>query len=202
MCYINSLLLPCNVCLGNDISLEAEWIPRESNKRADMLQRVAINHFIFETLNTIWGPHNCGRFVIRDLHFLIASAVDAFTHNWSSANNLLCPPIGLVVLVVRKLLSLIERIDCGQNCHDIRHCTLPCDCLFYRLPVPEGQLQKYCDSCVLSCQDFKLKWGKGNLVIIPNNTAFPGSKLHCYDAIFDRLPSRVPVDRNSFEFVD
>ena len=125
-----------SVCLTNNFSLETEWIPRESNKQADMLSRFidkddwSINPSVFRTIDITWGPHTCDRFAsyyngqIPVFHPRFASpgssGVDAFAEDWSGANNSLCPPVDLVVPVVRKLQSCRGRGYPGRRkCPDL-----------------------------------------------------------------------------------
>ena len=107
------------VCLANDFVLEAEWIPRECNQRADLLSRYidkddwAINPRIFRMLDAKWGPHTFDRFAsyyntqlqVFNSRFACpgCSGVDAFAQDWSGENNWLCPPVNLVVPTVKKL---------------------------------------------------------------------------------------------------
>ena len=113
------------MCLANYISLDAEWIPRESNKQSDLLSRFidkddwSINPSVFRMIDVIWGPHTCDRFAsyynaqlpVFNSRFASpgSSGVDAFAQDWSGANNWLCPPVELVVPVVRKLQSCRGR---------------------------------------------------------------------------------------------
>ena len=110
-----------SVCLASDISLEAEWLPRESSKQPDMLSRFidkgdwSINPYVFKMIELIWGPHTSHRFAsnynaqIPEYNSRFASPgssrVDEFAQDWRRASNWLCPPVDLVVPVVRKLQS-------------------------------------------------------------------------------------------------
>ena len=55
-------------CLSNGISLEAQWIPRSQNEKADLLSRFVdkddwrINPSVFRLLDAKWGPHTVDRF--------------------------------------------------------------------------------------------------------------------------------------------
>ena len=57
-----------NLCLVNDIVLEAQWIPRSLNERADLLSRFvhkddwSINPAVFRVVDAKWGPHTIDRF--------------------------------------------------------------------------------------------------------------------------------------------
>ena len=56
-----------SVCLTNHIELPAEWIPRESNQRADLLSRFidkddwSIHPTVFRLLDAKWGPYTIDR---------------------------------------------------------------------------------------------------------------------------------------------
>ncbi|XP_068706852.1 uncharacterized protein [Montipora foliosa] len=70
-------------------------------------------------IDVIWGPHTCDRFAsyynaqlpVFNSRFASpgSSGVDALAQDWSGANNWLCPPVDLVVPVVRKLQSCRGR---------------------------------------------------------------------------------------------
>ena len=108
-----------NVCLTNCIQIEAQWIPREANIRADILSRFvdaddwSINTSVFQMLNSTWGPYTVDRFASYYNSQLAiynskysspgSSGVDAFSQDWSSSNNWLCPPVHLIVATVKKL---------------------------------------------------------------------------------------------------
>ena len=55
-------------CQSNEISLSVQWIPRESNERADYLSRCrdsddwSVQEWVFKHLNAKWGPHTIDRF--------------------------------------------------------------------------------------------------------------------------------------------
>ena len=57
-----------NLCLVNNIVLEAQWIPRSLNERADLLSRFvdkddwSINPAVFRVIDAKWGPHTIDRF--------------------------------------------------------------------------------------------------------------------------------------------
>ena len=56
------------LCLVNDIQIDAQSIPRDANVRADLLSRFvdkddwSLNYEIFVQLNSRWGPHSVDRF--------------------------------------------------------------------------------------------------------------------------------------------
>ena len=115
-----------NVCLINCIQIEAQWIPREANIRADILSRFidaddwSINTSVFQMLNSAWGPYTVDRFASYYNSQLAiynskysspgSSGVDAFSQDWSSSNNWLCPPVHLIVATVKKL-----KVSRGQG---------------------------------------------------------------------------------------
>ena len=57
-----------NLCLVNSIILEAQWIPRSLNERADFLSRFvdkddwSVNPSVFRVIDAKWGPHTIDRF--------------------------------------------------------------------------------------------------------------------------------------------
>ena len=56
------------ICLKYRISLDAKWIPRALNVRADSISKLvdfddyAVNGFVFHSINDHWGPHTVNRF--------------------------------------------------------------------------------------------------------------------------------------------
>ena len=98
------------------ISLEPEWLPRESNMLADYLSRIVdvddwgIGWPVFYWLDSVWGPHLVDRFASEynakcfrfNSRFLCAGSevVDAFTARWGGVVNWICPPISLVSRVI------------------------------------------------------------------------------------------------------
>ena len=99
------------------IRLEMAWIPREKNQQADYLSRLVdhddwmLNPYIFQWIDSIWGPHTIDRFATHYNRQLPrfnsrfwnpnSEAVDAFTCDWSGENNWLCPPVYLIPRVLR-----------------------------------------------------------------------------------------------------
>ncbi|XP_072021557.1 uncharacterized protein [Amphiura filiformis] len=104
------------ICVQDNISLEVEWVPRSDNERADYISRIidaddwAISDYIFEKLDTRWGPHTIDRFASFynaklprfDSRFWNPGCenIDAFTVDWSNENNWLVPPIHLIPRVL------------------------------------------------------------------------------------------------------
>ena len=92
-------------------TLQASWVPRELNVRADYLSRVStlIHHgyrilpSLFAWLDAEWGPHSIDRFATIDnrvvprfcSHYFHPDAewVDAFSVPWGEENNWLFPPV-------------------------------------------------------------------------------------------------------------
>lgn len=109
------------LCLNHNIALQAQWIPRTLNERADVLSRFidpddwSIHPSIFRMVDTRFGPHSIDRFAshynaqLSLFNTKYASpgscGVDAFTQDWSQENNWLCPPVTSVVQCVRYLES-------------------------------------------------------------------------------------------------
>ena len=57
-----------NLCLVNNIVLEAQWILMSLNEKADLLSRYfdkddwSINPSVFRVIDAKWGPHSIDRF--------------------------------------------------------------------------------------------------------------------------------------------
>lgn len=110
-----------NLCMLHDIDLEVAWLPRKDNEKADYLSRIidhddwSLNPKIFRFVNSQWGPHTVDRFASFYNAQLPrfnsrfwnpgAEAVDAFTQDWASDNNWLCPPTALIVRTVKHLIA-------------------------------------------------------------------------------------------------
>ena len=106
-----------HLCLVNDIQIEAQWIPRDANVRADLLSRHvdkdnwSLNSEVFAQLDRRWGPHSVDRFpshynaqVSRfNSKFMSPGccAVDALSQDWQGESNWLCPPVSMIVDVIR-----------------------------------------------------------------------------------------------------
>ncbi|CAC5401155.1 unnamed protein product [Mytilus coruscus] len=92
-----------NTCVSRNISLYAQWIPREENEKADALSRIididdwGISFEFFDFFNSIWGPFTVDRFANMHNTKLTrfnskywnptTTAIDAFTCNWHGENN-------------------------------------------------------------------------------------------------------------------
>ncbi|XP_052089575.1 uncharacterized protein LOC127726267 [Mytilus californianus] len=114
-----------NTCVSRNISLYAQWIPREENEKADALSRIididdwGISFEFFDFLNSIWGPFTVDRFANMHNTKLTrfnskywnptTSAIDAFTCNWNGENNWLVPPISLVSNCINHLVSCVAE---------------------------------------------------------------------------------------------
>ena len=110
-----------NLCLVNNIVLEAQWIPRSLNERADLLSRFvdkddwSINPSVFRDIDAKWGPHTIDRFASHynaqvpwfNSKFASpgCSGVDALSRDWRDENNWVCPPVSAIVPSVRALSS-------------------------------------------------------------------------------------------------
>ena len=110
-----------NLCLVYSIVLEARWIPRSLNERADLLSRFvdkddwSINPSIFRDFDAKWGPRTIDRFashynaqVLRfNSKFASSgcSGVDALALDWRDENNWVCPPVSAIVFSVEALSS-------------------------------------------------------------------------------------------------
>lgn len=107
------------LCLAKRIVLDAQWIPRSVNERADLLSRFvdkddwSLNPVVFQDIDVKWGPHTVDRFAsyynaqLPRFNSKFASpgscGVDAFAQDWSCEINWICPPVSLIVRSVRKL---------------------------------------------------------------------------------------------------
>ena len=114
-----------DVCFESHIELRIEWLLRTDNQRVDYLSRItdpddwAISSKYFQILNQLLGPHTIDRFA-HDYNKQLnrfnprywkpgTEAVDAFTQDWSSENQWLCPPTCLIVCTINKLQSCKAR---------------------------------------------------------------------------------------------
>ena len=103
-----------SVSFMNHFELTAEWIPRKSNQRADLLSLFidkdnwSIRSNVFRLLDAKWGPYTIDRFASYYNFQLFrcntrfsspcSLGVDAFAQDWSS-------PVSLIIQTVRKLQS-------------------------------------------------------------------------------------------------
>ena len=104
---------------GFSVQIASQWIPPEAHFRANLLSRFVdkddwtLNPEVFPQLNCKWGPHPIDRFashynaqVPRFDSMLMSpscSAIDAFSMDWRSENNWLCPSVSLVVDVINRV---------------------------------------------------------------------------------------------------
>ena len=110
-----------NLFLVDSIILEARWIPRSLNERADLLSRFvdkddwSVNPSVFRVIDAKWGPHTIDRFA---LHYNAqvprfiskfaspgCSGVDALAQDWLDEKNWVCSPVSAIVPSVRALSS-------------------------------------------------------------------------------------------------
>lgn len=107
------------VCVQHCISLEVKWISRDLNVSADCISKLVdfddygLNDIVFQRLNHLWGPHTIDRFSCGynaklprfNSRFFQpgCEAVDAFAQNWGYDNNWLCPPVCLIVRVIKHM---------------------------------------------------------------------------------------------------
>lgn len=101
------------------IALEAEWIPREENEKADYLSKVVdqddgqLSPEWFAEQDQVWGPHTVDCFASdqnRQMDRYCSRfwnpgclAVDAFTWDWTGETVWLVPPVHLIPKVIRML---------------------------------------------------------------------------------------------------
>ena len=112
-------LVVFQICLLHRISLEAKWIPRDLNVSVDCISKLVdfddygLNDIVFQGLNHLWGPHTNDRFSCSynakltrfNARFFQpgCEAVDAFAQYWGYDNNWLCPPVCLIVRVIKHM---------------------------------------------------------------------------------------------------
>ena len=100
----------------NGIALEAQWIPRSLNGKADLLRRFIdendspVNPYVFRVVEAKWGPRtNLNRFtsyyrafsfrvLTPSLLLLVVGVSDAFVRDWSGKDNWIFFPVCLVVV--------------------------------------------------------------------------------------------------------
>lgn len=114
------------ICRKYRISLDARWIPRNLNVRADSISKLvdfddyAINDFVFQSINDHWGPHAVDRLAcsynsklprFNSLFFFQPGweVVDAFSQDWGYDNNWLCPLVCLIVRVLKHMEVCLAR---------------------------------------------------------------------------------------------
>ena len=110
-----------STCRDKHINLIPRWIARQGNKEADYLSRCsdsddwAIQRWVFNWLDTLWGPHAYDRFA-SDYNTkckLFSSrwwcpgtaAIDAFSISWNEHNSWLVPPPRLISKCLKKLVN-------------------------------------------------------------------------------------------------
>ena len=110
------------LCLQNCISLKVQWIPRELNKEADAVSRMAdvldtddwaITQQFVNILEAKWGKFTLDAFFnyynkknekFYSLFYTPGTAgCDAFTYDWSSEFSLLVPPVASVGRIITHL---------------------------------------------------------------------------------------------------
>ena len=107
-------------CFSNGINLEAQWLPRSQNERADVLSRVVdkddwcVNPSVFR----LPDAHTFDRFATYYNAQLLrfkskfaspgCSEVDALAQDQSADKNWMCHPVSLIVDSVRAILCLAQ----------------------------------------------------------------------------------------------
>ena len=114
-------------CQSNEISLSVQWIPRESNERADYLSRCrdsddwSVQEWVFKHLDAKWGPHTIDRFASFYNSYCArfnsrwwvpgTEAVDALDQVWGKPEiNWVVPPPRLILQVLKKVV--MENASC------------------------------------------------------------------------------------------
>lgn len=108
-------------CQRNVISLDAVWISRNRNEKADHLSRCRdsddwyIEEYVYRELDTVWGKHTVDRFA-SNLNAKCkvfnsrwwtpgTSGVDAFQQAWGQGTNWWVPPPRLISKTVCKIVK-------------------------------------------------------------------------------------------------
>ena len=108
-------------CRDNNMNLIPRWIARQENKEADYLSRCsdsddwAIQRWVFNWLDTLWGPHTYDRFApdsntkckLFSLRWWCpgTAAIYAFSISWKEHNSWLVPPPILISKCLEKLVN-------------------------------------------------------------------------------------------------
>ena len=103
------------------LCIDPVWIPREQNKRADVLSRISdsddwsISFRVFNFLDHKWGPHTVDRFASdynsKCIRFNsrwgcpMSEGVDAFKQSWDDEVNWWVPPPRLAARVIDKAIK-------------------------------------------------------------------------------------------------
>lgn len=113
-------------CLRNGITIEAQWVPREENTKADYLSKIidyedwGVTDDFFSFISGLWGPYDIDRFAsfknakVARFNSLFwnpgTEGIDCFSFSWVGVNNWLVPPIASIGKCVS---HLIECKACG-----------------------------------------------------------------------------------------
>lgn len=113
------------ICLSKGISIDAQWIPRNENLRADYLSKIidyedwGVTDEFFEFMSKIWGPYDIDRFAnfknakLERFNSLFwnpgTEGVDCFSLSWEGDNNWLVPPISLIGKCILHLIGTESR---------------------------------------------------------------------------------------------
>ncbi|XP_078688642.1 uncharacterized protein LOC144920363 [Branchiostoma floridae x Branchiostoma belcheri] len=118
--YLQDIALDIfNVCNEYNIVLDATWIPRTKNDKADALSRFfdvddyEIDPPVFHYLNRKFGPHQVDRFA-NHLNKKLerfnskswcpsSEGIDAFSFDWAGQNNWLHPPVRMIPRVIKHM---------------------------------------------------------------------------------------------------
>ena len=111
-----------NLAKKCDYILIPAWLPRNENKVADKISRTqdfddwAIDLASFNILDKLWGPHSIDRFASPhnaklpkfNARFWCkgVSGVDAFCQTWTFENNYFCPPVSLIIQVIKRIIAV------------------------------------------------------------------------------------------------
>lgn len=111
--------------MSKGISIDAQWIPRNENLRADYLSKIidyedwGVTDAFFEFMSKIWGPYDIDRFAnfknakLERFNSLFwnpgTEGVDCFSLSWEGDNNWLVPPISLIGKCILHLIGTESR---------------------------------------------------------------------------------------------
>ena len=116
----------------NNIQIDVQWIPRDANVRADLLSCFvdkddwSLNCEIFAQLDSRWGLHCVDRFAshyntqLRRFNSRFLSpgycTVDGLSQDWHDENNCLCPPVSIIVDVIRHAHARLAHSSLLNGC--------------------------------------------------------------------------------------
>ncbi|MEW8546455.1 MAG: reverse transcriptase domain-containing protein [Candidatus Thiodiazotropha sp.] len=107
------------ICQKYNIEIISEWIPRSKNEIADILSKCgdsddwSIQNWVFEEINTKWGPHTVDRFASHmntkcvrfNSKYWVprTEGINGLDQQWFGEINWLVPPPCLITACIKKL---------------------------------------------------------------------------------------------------